>query len=67
MPWWLLSILLVVMGIGVGAVNEIVEFMPVLFLGDTGVGDYFNTLWDIVFNTLGAIAAVLYLSWKRTK
>ncbi|MEN9625864.1 MAG: hypothetical protein RL557_192 [archaeon] len=67
MPWSILSVLLVVMGIGIGAINELVEFLPALLLPDTGVGDYFNTMWDIVFNTLGAIAAVLYLSWKRVQ
>lgn len=64
-PIWLFSALLVIMGIGVGAINEIIEFIPVLVFGNTGVGDYYNTLWDIVFNTLGAIVAVVYLSMKR--
>ncbi|MEK6872324.1 MAG: DUF2238 domain-containing protein [Nanoarchaeota archaeon] len=67
MPRWMLSSLLVLMGIGIGAINEIVEFMPVLFLEATGVGDYFNTMWDIVFNALGAIVAVMYLSVKRIR
>jgi len=56
------SFLLILMGIGVGAINEIIEFGLVLFLEKTGVGDYFNTLWDVIFNTLGAITAVLYLN-----
>ena len=64
-PWSILSVLLVIMGIGIGAINEIVEFLPALLLPTTGFGDYFNTMWDIVFNTLGAIAAAIYLSWKR--
>ncbi len=65
MPWSVLSVLLVLMGIGIGAINEIIEFLPALLLPATGVGDYFNTMWDIIFNTLGAIAAVVYLGVKR--
>jgi len=57
-----ISVLLVLMGMGVGALNEIIEFIPVLILKETGVGDYFNTLWDIISNTLGAIIAVVYLN-----
>ena len=56
--------LIVCASIGIGAINEIAEFMPVLFLDETGVGDYFNTLWDLVFNTLGAIVAAVYLRYK---
>jgi hypothetical protein len=49
---------------GLGAVNEIVEFIMVLALPQTGVGGYENTMWDIVFNTIGAIIAVSYLNLK---
>ena len=39
---------------GVGALNEIVEFGAVVFLGQTGVGGYYNTALDLVFNFVGA-------------
>ncbi|MBT4135578.1 DUF2238 domain-containing protein [archaeon] len=53
--------------IGIGAFNEIAEFLPVLFLKETGVGGYYNTAWDIVFNALGAIlgAFTLWIFKKR--
>ena len=63
--WFSLSVLLFFMGMGVGALNEFLEFLPVLFLKNTGVGGYFNTLWDIVFNGLGAIAGVIYLKLSK--
>ena len=63
--WLIISVLLVFMAVGVGAINEIVEFMPVVFLENTGVGGYHNTLLDIIFNTLGSIAGVIYLSFKN--
>lgn len=43
---------------GLGVVNEIIEFAAVVTLQETGVGDYYNTALDLVFNTLGALVAV---------
>ncbi len=54
--------LVIMMGIGVGALNEIVEFAAVLLMPETGVGGYENTLWDLVFNTLGAATAVVLIA-----
>ena len=41
-----------------GAVNEMIEFIVVLLVPDNGVGGYYNTLLDIVFNFIGAIIAI---------
>lgn len=41
---------------GIGVVNELVEFGIVLVLKNSGVGGYYNTLLDLCFNTAGAIA-----------
>lgn len=43
---------------GLGAVNEMIEFAAVLLFPDTNVGGYFNTALDLVFNGLGAITAM---------
>jgi len=56
------SVLLVFIGMGLGSLNEIVEFAAVLAFPETGVGGYYNTLWDMVFNTIGAIIAVICLN-----
>jgi len=56
-------ILTVLMGMGLGALNEIVEFTAVLLMPQTGVGGYENTMWDIVFNTIGSIIAVTWLNF----
>lgn len=51
------------MGMGLGALNEVVEFTAVLLLPNTNVGGYMNTGWDLVSNltgaTLGAIVICL--------
>ncbi|VVB78264.1 Uncharacterised protein [uncultured archaeon] len=59
------SILLVLIGMGLGSLNEILEFIMVLCLPQTGVGGYENTMWDIVFNTIGAIISVIYINLKN--
>lgn len=44
---------------GLGALNEIVEFSAVMLVPNTNVGGYFNTALDLVFNGLGALAAMM--------
>lgn len=52
------------MGMGFGALNEVVEFTAVLTLPDTNVGGYMNTGWDMVSNMIGAlIGAAVVLLW----
>lgn len=55
----------VLAAMGLGAVNEVVEFIAVLS-GPTGVGGYFNTSLDLVANTFGAVIAVAAVSlWPK--
>ena len=63
--WGVIALFLIFAGMGVGALNELVEFLMVLMLENTGVGGYYNTLLDIVFNTLGAVLAVLIIAIIR--
>jgi putative membrane protein len=49
---------------GVSALNEIIEFGAVAFLGSEGVGGYFNNALDLVFNAIGAVAALLFMHKK---
>lgn len=55
----LIGFIAVVASLGVSALNEIIEFIAVLTVPDNGVGGYYNTVLDIVFNFLGALLAVL--------
>lgn len=52
-----LSVAAALIGMGLGAVNEVIEFGVTLVVEDHGVGGYTNTGWDLVANALGAIAA----------
>jgi len=59
------AVLAALAGMGVGAVNEVVEFLSTLVLAETHVGGFENTGWDLVFNLLGASVAAVWLvrSW----
>ena len=59
-------LLIALAGTGFGVLNEIVEFIAVLVVHDTGVGGYYNIALDLVFNTVGASIAA-YLIYRSTK
>jgi uncharacterized membrane protein YjdF len=63
--WGTLAFLVVLMGSGFGALNEIIEFIAVLAVPETGVGGYENTLLDLVFNLIGGILAIAWLGVRR--
>lgn len=44
---------------GLGAVNEIIEFIAVVVFPNTNVGGYINTALDLVFNAAGAVFAMV--------
>jgi hypothetical protein len=44
--------------LGLGALNETIEFSLTLFLSETNVGGFNNLGWDLIFNLLGALIAV---------
>jgi hypothetical protein len=52
-----LLVLCCLAGMGLGAVNELVEFLAVLTIPNTNVGGYANTGWDLVFNAIGSLVA----------
>jgi len=63
--WMSISIILVMAGLGAGALNEIVEFFATVIVPDTGVGGYENTALDLVFNLVGAIFAMVFIYFKE--
>ena len=44
-------------GLGVGAINETIEFVITLLPGESNVGGFSNTGWDLVANAAGAVVA----------
>ena len=53
---------LILMGLGVGLINEIVELIAVVFLNaQANVGGYLNNAIDLVYNSIGVIVAIIIL------
>jgi len=63
--WIQLSIVLVMAGLGAGALNEIIEFIATILVPETNVGGYFNTSLDLISNLIGAILAMVYIYYKE--
>ena len=59
-----LSVCAAIMGMGLGAVNEVIEFAATR-VTETNVGGYVNTGWDLVSNTVGAVVAGVWCLWRR--
>lgn len=59
-----LGIILVMAGLGMGALNEIVEFVVSSIIPRSGVGGYINTALDLCADLVGAILALLYIRWR---
>lgn len=62
-----LLILVVLMGSGIGAINEIVEFIATETVPKTNVGGYTNTMLDLVFNLLGGVGAACLISVRQRR
>jgi hypothetical protein len=64
-----LMVLAATAGMGLGAMNELVEFVATLLIPETNVGGYLNTGWDLVANFVGATgaAAIIYACEVRDR
>ncbi len=59
------AVLLAAASMGLGALNEVIEFAAVLLIPNTNVGGYTNTGWDLVANLVGASTAALILRFRH--
>lgn len=59
------GLIIVMAGLGFGALNEIVEFGATVVIPETGVGGYTNTALDLVSDLVGAVGAMIYLRIKN--
>jgi uncharacterized membrane protein YjdF len=61
-----LAVLVMFMGMGVGAINEVVEFgLSRAF--STNVGGYLNTGWDLVFDLIGCTIAAAWVAVRAAR
>jgi uncharacterized membrane protein YjdF len=54
-------------GLGLGALNETVEFITTRLRPGTNIGDFENTGWDLVANLAGALVAVAIIRWRHRR
>jgi hypothetical protein len=59
---WAVVIVLFLAGMGLGAIEEVAEFVT-SSIAPTNVGGYSNTGWDLVFNLIGCVVAA---GWVRS-
>ena len=52
-------------GLGLGAVNEMMEFLIARYSAGSNVGGFVNTGWDLVFNALGAVTAAIFCTARQ--
>jgi uncharacterized membrane protein YjdF len=62
-----LAILCVLAGLGIGALNEMIEFLATIAHSGAHVGGYDNTGWDLVCNTIGGLVAAGVIERVRRK
>ena len=63
--WTSISIVMIMAGFGVGALNEMIEFIATVLVPETGVGGFINTSLDLVADLIGAILAMSYIRIKE--
>lgn len=66
---WLVAFIAICASAGFSIINEMLEFTAVVILPETGVGGYYNTVLDLIFNFAGAaiFVAAKALSLKSNK
>jgi len=61
------SIILLMAGLGMGALNEIIEFGVATAVPDSGVGGYVNTSLDLCADLIGAVLGLVYIRLRYLK
>jgi uncharacterized membrane protein YjdF len=65
--WGKVLFVVIFAGLGLGALNEIIEFTVTVLVPETNVGGYVNTALDLVFNFLGCLIAGLFIYFYERK
>ena len=63
----LIAVLVTLMGMGLGALNEVIEFVITLIVPENNVGGYVNTGLDLVSNMIGAVVAAVLIRWRYSR
>ncbi len=66
LPSLYLAFFAVLGSVGIGGMNEIIEFTALVLFEKTGVGGFYNISLDLVFNFLGALVGGFIAHFRRT-
>lgn len=61
----MIFILAALISMGLGAINEIVEFIATVTIERVNVGGYYNTALDLIFNMIGAFLAIILMKFRE--
>jgi len=59
-----LGFVLIMAGLGMGALNEVIEFIIAESVEESGVGGYLNTALDLCADPIGSVLGLLYIRWR---
>jgi len=62
-----LAVHIALTGMGIGALNEVIEFTATRLHAGLNVGGYDNTGWDLIFNLLGAAIAAIWITRRERR
>lgn len=64
--WLGIAVFAILGASGIGALNEIIEFLAKMTVPNTDVGGYYNTVVDLCVNLLGAILGTIacFMFWR---
>jgi|TARA_Y100000031_G_C8024330_1_gene294095 hypothetical protein len=63
--WTLVYIASALISMGLGVVNEIVEFVATVSVENVNVGGYYNTALDLIANAIGAFLAIFFMRVRK--
>jgi len=63
--WKWIYIASALISMGLGAVNELVEFFATVAIEQVNVGGYYNTALDLIANTIGAFLAIFVMKLRK--
>ena len=65
--WTLVYIASALISMGLGVVNETVEFIATISIEQVNVGGYYNTSLDLIANAVGAFLAIFFMRLRKNK
>ena len=63
--WTLIYIASALISMGLGVVNEVVEFIATVSIKQVNVGGYYNTALDLISNAVGAFLAIFLMRLRK--